>query len=295
MHTHNKIPLGYIELENGAKPIYAMNDIFLNYIFDNEENWEALRLLLNIMLDAYKQIMPSTMLDLVEGEIKVETQYKYLLNVENTTRAQDIKMTATGDITYIEFQNRTQTTPPIEARAVEYFGLGIGHSKGKTANQVWLLADDIDSVLHGEQFARYILKNEATGVQHPGNSGIMYVSLPKLSQKEGPAGELAAFLMGKVAGVKSETANKVAQAFNDGFNMFKRDKEALTMMTVRERWLYEGRDEGREEGIAEGEEKGIIKGAISTAEEFAELLRQGYTPEEILQMIKSRYTEPTTA
>ena len=291
MRTYEKIPLGYIELENGMKPIYAMNDIFLNYVFENEENWEALRQLLNILLDAYRQIKPDTSLSLVEGDIKVETQYKYLLNAENTTRAQDIKMTAIEDITYIEFQNNAKTTPPIEIRAVEYFGLGIGHSKGKTANQVWLLADDLDIVLHGELFARYILQNEMTGKLHPGNSGIIYISLPKLSQLESPAGELAAFLLGKVNDIKDEAVQKVTQAFNSGFDMFKTDKEVLKVMSARDRGWHDGWHDGVEEGEARGE----AKGTISAVEEFVKLLSQGLTPEEISEKIKSRYLETAEA
>jgi len=54
-----------------------------------------------------------------------------------------------GAVTYIEFQNKATTNPPIPVRSVEYFGLGIGHSKGKTANQIWLLAEDVGAVLVG--------------------------------------------------------------------------------------------------------------------------------------------------
>jgi len=81
-------------------------------------------------------------------------------------------------------------------RSVEYFGLGIGHSKGKIANQLWLLAEDVDSVIYAHPFAHYILKDEVTGKDHPTTSGIMYVSLRKLSQEQGPAGELASYLLG---------------------------------------------------------------------------------------------------
>ena len=46
-----KVPLGYIELENGLKEIYAMNDLFLNFTFEKEENWEEFRLMVNILLE----------------------------------------------------------------------------------------------------------------------------------------------------------------------------------------------------------------------------------------------------
>ena len=66
---------------------------------------------------------------------------------------------------YIEFQNRA-SHPPIVIRSVEYLGLGIGHSKGKIANQLWLLAEDVDSAIYAHPFAHYILKNEVTGKGH---------------------------------------------------------------------------------------------------------------------------------
>ena len=51
------------------------------------------------------------------------------------------------------------------------------------------------------------------------------------------------------------------------------------MMTVRERWLYEGAEEGK----------------ISALEEFMELLRQGYTPEEVYQKLMPKRSEQADA
>jgi len=85
------------------------------------------------------------------------------LDKKNKTRDQDLKMTEKEDnATYIECQNDANTQPPIEIRSVVYFGLGIGHNKGKLTNQIWLLAEDVPSVLHGKTFARYVLKDEIT-------------------------------------------------------------------------------------------------------------------------------------
>ena len=39
-----RMPLGYIALESGRKPIYAFDDFFLNYAFSKKKNWEELRL-----------------------------------------------------------------------------------------------------------------------------------------------------------------------------------------------------------------------------------------------------------
>ena len=46
-----RLPLGYITIEGGKTPIYAFDDFFLNYTFNKKENWEGLRLIINILLE----------------------------------------------------------------------------------------------------------------------------------------------------------------------------------------------------------------------------------------------------
>jgi hypothetical protein len=200
MASATKTPLGYVELENGSKAIFPMNDFFLTYTFEKPEHWESLRLTVNLLIEAYKQMKPESQVAPISGKIKVETQFRHLLNIQNTTRDQDIKLTeGESDAHYIEFHNRARANPPVEIRSVEYFGLGIGHSRGKIANQIWLLAEDVDAVLHGKPFTRYMLKDEVTGNAHPTSSGIMYISLQKLSQEKSSVGELASFFLGGIS------------------------------------------------------------------------------------------------
>ena len=45
-----KTPLGVIELESGSMDIYALDDLFLNFTFENEENWEDFRLMIRTCL-----------------------------------------------------------------------------------------------------------------------------------------------------------------------------------------------------------------------------------------------------
>ena len=93
--TNSKLtPLGYVELPSGSKAIYPMNDIFLNYYYKNPANWEILREIVNIIVEAYQQINPSTLLELIVGLIEVQTQYTQMLDDGKTTREQDIKMVA---------------------------------------------------------------------------------------------------------------------------------------------------------------------------------------------------------
>jgi len=252
MPTKKIMPIGYIELPSGLKAIHAMNDIFLNYTFQAPENWETLRLIVNIIVESYRQTVAETLLKPITGSIEVKTQFKHFLDDGRTTRDQDLKMIEDkGNLTFIECQNRAITTPPIPIRSVEYFGLGIGHSKGKQANQIWLLAEDVNVVLQGKYFANYILKDEATGHTHPSTSGILYVSLEKLSQENTPAGELAAVLLGKEKNTSDENVVKVTQALKTSFENFKNDKEVAYVYSLQERWTNEARLEGKAEGILE--------------------------------------------
>ena len=255
-------PLGYIHLETGAKPIMPMNDIFLNYHFEKKEHWEDLRSIINIFIADYAEQYPDTVAKPVEGAIEVETQYKYFLNPDKAARNQDFKVSG-KDITFIEFQNKAHTTPPIKIRATQYFGLGIGHSEGKLSNQIWLLAEDIKEILHGQMYANYIFTDEASKAVFPQTSGMMFVSLQKLALQNPstPASELAAFLLGILDNHETITNNEVkhiAKMFKTTFGIFREDKEAKNMMTMAERW----RRDARFEGVVDGISKGVVESAV---------------------------------
>lgn len=284
----NKTPLGYIQLDNGEKAIFPLNDFFLSFTFNDKKNWEALRYIVNTMIEAYQKNTPNTLLEQVIGDIVVETQYKYLLDVQNTTRNQDFKIIE-EKLTYVEFQNRANVDPPIPIRAVEYLGLGMGHSKGKIANQIWLLAENVESVLFGNTFGEYAMTNVKNSKVHPNSSGLLYISLPRLSKEKSPAGELALFLLGKVSDINKDISDKavknIAKQFQTSFDAFRSDKEVTQAMLVKERFLREGRDEGREEGRVEGRE-GLMT-------ELLELAKQGIDPIEYLQSMKKNTQAPT--
>ena len=297
---HKKMPIGFIELENGPKAIFVMNDFFLNFTFQKKENWESLRTIVNTLLDAYKKAVPFTGIELIEGELTVETQYKYYIGI-NKTRRQDIKILdiTSSKVSFIEFHNKASTIPPIETRAVEYFILGIRQNSGKTANQVWLLAEDVEAVLHSEKFAHYILTDEVTGKLYPSASGIMFISLKKLSEEKSEAGELASYLLGKIKTPKYKKIKNISALFNASLNAFKNDKEVKKMMSVAETYLMEGRAEGVAQGVAQGMAEGMARGKVQGIAEgidkVLKLINQGISPEEALQMVKnSTQTHPTT-
>ena len=259
-------PLGYIHLETGIKPIMAMNDIFLNYHFDKKEHWEDLRSIINIFIADYIAKNLDTVATPVVGEIEVETQYKYFLNPDKITRNQDFKVTG-EDITFIEFQNKAHTTPPIKIRATQYFGLGIGHSEGKLSNQIWLLAEDVQEILHGQMYANYIFTDEASKAIFPQTSGMMFVSLQKVALQETntTASELAAFLLGILdnhEAIENDEVKHIAKMFKTTFGVFREDKEAKSMMTMAERWQRDAKFEGFLEGEAKGKTEALIEAAF---------------------------------
>ena len=151
-----------------------------------------------------------------------------------------------------------------------YFGLGIGHGKGMVANQIWLLAEDVKELLHGETFTRYILKDEVTGKDHPENSGIMYVSLTKLAQENTPVGELASFLLGINPDPQNEEVKKIADAFNASFKKFKESKDVVKVLTLRERV----KDEIWGDAVAEGK----AERDVEISNQFTRLKEKGLDP-----------------
>jgi len=285
-------PLGYIDLPTGPKAIFPMNDIFLNYTFEKTAYWETLRTIVNTIIGAYRVYTPETRLMPIEGIIEVLTQYKQFINAKDQPKSQDIKITeTTGDATFIEFQNHPDTNPPIPIRAVEYFGLGIGHNKGKPANQIWLLADDVPTITQGATFARYILKNEVTGERYSADSGILFVNLPKLADDISAAGELASLLLGKTKEPIYELAKNVMQSLNAGFAQFKSDKGVPDVLSVYERGWNEGMYEGKIEGRVEGRVEGMLEGKLQNMQKIMDFIKSGMTINEVLRKLEEELGE----
>ena len=263
----NRKPLGIIELGTGKKEIFPTNDFFLNYLFNKPAHWEALRLMVNIIVEAYKSITPITQIRTIDGDMQVETQYNYFTGKKDASTSQDFRIAADKNLTYVEVQNKARSVPPIENRAIEYFGFSLAHNRGKDVTQMWILAEDVDSLLNGKTFANYILGDEETGARYPLNNNLMFVSLRRLEVKRRntEAGELAAFLLGKNISPRHEAVKKVIEMFGEGFNTFRDDKEAREKMTILE----------------EREDIGIEKGL-----EIAQMHQQGYSAEEIANAVE---------
>lgn len=100
---------------------------------------------------------------------------------------------------------------------------------------------------------------------HPKPSGMMFVSLSRVAEEDSPAGELATFLLGKTIDLEAISdieVKGIARGFKACFEDFKEDKEVKSIMTVKERFMNDGRIEGREEGREEGRFEERIQSAI---------------------------------
>jgi hypothetical protein len=91
--------------------------------------------------------------------------------------------------------------------------------------------------------------------------------------------------------VKYCTGKHILQKF-----LTEHSKEVLNMLTTefnlkdaQEVWLEEGREEGIEIGIERGIERGIEKGREEGVEKVLLLLKSGYLPEEIEQILKEEH------
>ena len=196
-----------------------------------------------------------------------------------------------SDVTFVEFQNALPFMPAIEERSAEYYAHGIIKCRGKKANQVWILAEGAESLLKGEGIKRYVLKDEASEYLHPVESGIMYVDLKGLAGKSGPAGELAAFLLGAGARPASGDVRKIVRLVKKCFSKFRTEKEVSKMLTLRERALEEGEARGialgEARGIATGESRGEAKKAEEVAKKLDELQQLGLDASEILRALSA--------
>jgi len=133
--------LGCIKLETGFKPITPLNDVFLNYTFERKVYWETLRMITNIFYGAYIKTYKDTGITLIEGEIDIRTQYPLYRKVDsNTPKQQDLKIDTENKVHYIEFQNKTNPTIPIEVRSIEYLGFSLTRGEKKQVSNVWLSA-----------------------------------------------------------------------------------------------------------------------------------------------------------
>jgi len=272
----NKI-LGSIELGTGEKkPIILLNDVFLNYTFNEKEYWETLREMVNIFYDAYKGYHEPTKIEPIEGKISVITQFPYYRYPDSTTpKRQDAKIISDSKCDYIEFQNDVSSAKII-MRSIDYFGFSLTRGKGKSVNNIWLLNGTVTELLKGNTFSNYILMDEVNHQPHPNTANILYVNLKQLAKDDSRAGELAGMMIGEVKEPKDSDIDRIFQSFKDSFENFKDKMEVCDILTRVEELKAEGRVEGRSEVlplIAE-KDKQLAEQAEQLAEQAEQLAEQ---------------------
>jgi len=277
--NETKKPLGYMTLINNTrKAIYPLNDFFINYTFYKKENWGHLRNLINIFLDAYaEKYNRQDGFHFINGDVVVETQYEYYITGETKQPTQDIKIDETENKgrTFVEFQNKSRTNPPIAIRASNYSGLAINEVQDDTkVSQIWLLAENDDDLLLRQAISNYRTREENTGAYYPRDLNIMFISLPRLAEENNIYGELSKLLMGMEVEELSIELKQIAEMFQREFENFKEDKEAVKRMTVLEEKMEEAKLEGRAEGIAIGESRALdnlIRNRIARGDSIEQL------------------------
>ena len=240
--------LGYIELETGSKLITPMNDVFLNYIFQNEANWEQLRTMVNIFYHGYIEISGDTKVRPIEGEITVKTQFPYFKEFSSSNpKAQDIRIENAEKVDFLEFQNEMHPKIPISRRSTEYLGFSLTRGEDKQQSSMWLLNGTVPELLNDKAFSNYVLMDEQDHHRHPNESNILYIDLKKLAKTDTQAGELAGVLTSVVKEPKDEEVSSILQNLKQNFLEFKNDTEVRNIMTRAEHLRAEGEAKGKAE------------------------------------------------
>ena len=236
--------IGYMELGDGEKmAISTLNNVFLNYTFEQKEYWETLRSMNNIIYSAYIDYCQHTNISLIEGDVIVKTEYSNFKDFKSTVpQRQDIRIENQNDsrVDYVEFQSSRNSKPPIEVRGIEYFSYSLTRGRDKRSVHMWLLAEPVGKLLHGNIFANYVLMDEVNHNPYPNATNILFVNLERLSQTNSPAGELAGVLLGAVKKPKDYQVKLIFENFMKSFEIFKEDKEARNIVTRGEQREYQG-------------------------------------------------------
>ena len=127
--------------------------------------------------------------------------------------------------------------------------MNISQTPGKVSSQIRLLEDDVPKLLPSGAFSNFVPTDEVSGTVYPNASGIMFVSLKRLSQENMVAGELASFLLGKTNDAKSEEVKQIAGTLYKSFDEFCIYKGMKKSMSVDEKRRMEGIKEGLQQGI----------------------------------------------
>ena len=271
--------LGYVELSEDKKvSIKPMDDHFINYTFDDAENWPSLKTIANIIYDNYKKENPKTSVTLIEGDIEVKTQLAHFQTKPGSPpRKQDIDIESEKKHDLIEMQIETKyLRESIEQRSIIYLGLSITRGgSDKPIQQLWLLADDLENkdVLGGKACANFTLMDELDHRPHtrPTLFAVMYVDLKELAKGKTRAAELANVLLGNIPAneINDKDVKSVFETLSSSFEKFREDKEVKKMLSYVEEKIYIAEQEAMQRGMQRGMQQGMQQGIVQTETRIA--------------------------
>jgi len=277
-----KQPLGYVTAKTADNqdkliPVYPMNDILSNYVYEKPENWSALKDLINIYLEAFIQLDKSQAgnTKLIEGNIKVRTQLEHYANLTalRPKAKQDLEVTSGEnfrDLTLAEMQLSSWSVPVLEIRSLRYLGLVLSNLKedentATSINQIWFLGQNDPKISNGKPITNYTLMNPVEGEGYSIPINIVFVTLP-LCRKEftGAAKELADFLLGYDTTLTDKRVVNIAEMMKTELENFKQEKGLLPMLSVLE----------ERDALVEMAQRQVIVEREKNAEAQAELRRE---------------------
>ena len=271
--------LGFIQLETGLKAVTPMDDVFINFTFQNSKYWETLRLINNIFYEAYKEVHQDTKLMPIEGEISVKTQFPHFKKLDSSKpKMQDTQIDSVDKVSFIEFQNSLYPNLHIAARSVQYFGYSLTRGHNKPATTMWLLNGTVTELLDHKTFANFILMDEQDHRPHPDPSNILFVDLKKLAGSTSKAGELASVLLGSLTKPSHDEVKQVYQHLKESFLTFKEDTEVRQMMSKAELLKAEG--EARLQPLLEEKNKLLNEQEHLLGEQSSQLSEQKHLLDE---------------
>ena len=233
--------LGYIELDTGKKPITPMNDVFIAFTFHNEDNWSVAKDTTNIMFAAYSEQSEEEPLELLTGEVDVQTQFPNFRNHSSTTpNRNDVRIEDDKQVVSLEAQNDPYPTIPISKRSLEYLSFALTRGEHKKQTFLWLINGSVKELLDGQTFSYQVRMDRDTHRINQLDGGILYIDLPKLAKQNTQAGELARVLIGTPEEPTDELVRAIQLKLKDSFSKFKNDTEVHGIMSRDEMKKYEG-------------------------------------------------------
>ena len=249
-----------------------MTDIFVQYIFKDSDTTQTFVLMSNIFITFLNKRNKNFELPKIMGEVKLETQWDYIMEKGKKKRTQDFRLQSFSPLVdyYIEIQQDTHTKPKLELRAQDYFTFGIHQNKdARCSHQIWLLGEGYPLLLKDRMTTTYILKEQELDLIMPYSSSISFINLQEVVKYEKDIAYLAKYLLTGEVATEHPVIRGIIDVFEHKREVFKNDKEAIH---VFQSWKDKKLADAEARGEARGEAKAMYKWANKSIEEISKFL-----------------------